>query len=431
MLASASQATPVDEASQVMLSLGSNPIKSQSLVRVKVFPHDKDYKPQGLDLVRDQLTLRSERPCAIYKSASDKLSTGDLLRKESLIQIKAAELKAPIMIQCPGSYTLERQTGGQAPDFNYEARLYIRTVETNGHLELLAINILPMREYLRGVVPSEVYREWPMETLKTQAVAARTYAVYHMLFARRYEPQRLWDVDDTIQFQAFTGSSLHSERTDEAVSSTDGQILTYHGQVIQAYYHADSGGQTEEALSVWSQSVPFTVARPEALDLDLARTLWERSFSLQSLTDELHKIGSLEPERSVRNLVIPMVGRTPTGRVRSLAIIDQKGRYKSISINSFKRAVPGLPSHLFTLEWDRLAGHMLIKGLGNGHGVGMSQLGAAAFAAQRAWTYKQILDYYYVRTTLCSLDGSHGLVPDCTVESAKYAEKLTKSPAES
>jgi stage II sporulation protein D len=138
----------------------------------------------------------------------------------------------------------------------------------------------------------------------------------------------------------------------------------------------------------------------------------------------------LESDRSIRNIVVPMVGRTPTGRVRSLAIIDQKGRYKLISVNAFKRTVAGLPSNLFTIERDRQAGQFLVKGLGNGHGVGMSQMGAAALAAQRAWTYKQILDYYYVRTTLCSLDGEKKALPDCNKESEKYAaDRELRGPA--
>ncbi|HYX36676.1 MAG TPA: SpoIID/LytB domain-containing protein [Oligoflexus sp.] len=413
----------VDDGSSVMLQLGSQRITSQTVVRVKVFPHERNYPPQGLDSVRDQITVRSERPCSIYSASPDRaVAQGPVTAKEPVIALNAAEMQQPVMIHCPGGFTLERKGAGGAPNFTYEGRLYVRPVtHTSGARELEAINLIGLREYLRGVVPSEVYREWAMEALKTQAVAARTYAVYHLVYARRFEASRHWDVDDTINYQAYTGTSLISERTDIAVRETDGQILTYHGKVIQAYYHADSGGQTEEALAVWSQSVPFTVARPEVSDMKLNKTMWEKGFTLASLTHDLRASGALEGDRSVRNIVVPMVGRTPTGRVRSLAIIDHKGRYKLISVNAFKRSVPGLPSNLFTIERDRQPGQFLVKGLGNGHGVGMSQMGAAALAAQRAWTYKQILEYYYVRTTLCSLDGEKKSLPDCGKESEKFA----------
>jgi len=412
-----------EDGSSVMLQLGSQRITSQTVVRVKIFPHERAYPPHGLDAVRDQLTIRSERPCSIYSASPDRaVAQGAVTAKESVIILNAATMQQALMIQCPGVFKLERPNAGGAPNFSYEGRLYVRPqTASSGARELEAINLISLREYLRGVVPSEVYREWAMEALKTQAVAARTYAVYHLVYARRFETSRAWDVDDTINYQAYTGTSLISERTDIAVRETEGQILTYHGKVIQAYYHADSGGQTEEALAVWSQSVPFTVARPEASDMNLRKTMWEKSFTLASLTHDLRASGVLESDRTVRNIVVPMVGRTPTGRVRSLAIIDQKGRYKLISVNSFKRSVTGLQSNLFTIERDRQPGQFLVKGLGNGHGVGMSQMGAAALAAQRAWTYKQILEYYYVRTTLCSLNGEKKSLPDCNKEADKFA----------
>jgi stage II sporulation protein D len=429
--ANTGRAAAVDDGSSVMLELGSQRITSESIIRVKVFPHDRAYPPHGMDSVRNQITIRAERPCSIYNASPERaVAQGAATAKEPVIALNAAEMQHPVMIHCPGGFRLERKGAG-VPSYTYEGRLYVRPVTgSSGARELEAINLINFRDYLRGVVPSEVYREWAMEALKTQAVAARTYAVYHLVYARRFGSGRLWDVDDTIQFQAYTGTSLVSERTDIAVRETDGQILTYHGKVIQAYYHADSGGQTEEALAVWSRSVPFTVARPEASDMNLNKTMWEKSFTLAALTQDLHASGHLESDRSIRNIVVPMVGRTPTGRVRSLAIIDQKGRYKLISVNAFKRTVAGLPSNLFTIERDRQAGQFLVKGLGNGHGVGMSQMGAAALAAQRAWTYKQILDYYYVRTTLCSLDGEKKALPDCNKESEKYAaDRELRGPA--
>jgi stage II sporulation protein D len=425
--ATTGRAAAVEDGSSVMLDLGSQRITSQTVIRVKVFPHDKAYPPHGMDSVRDQITIESERPCTIYNASPDRaVAQGAATGKESVIALNAATMPQPVLIKCPAGFKLERKGAAGSPNYSYEGRLYVRPVTgSSGARELEAINLIDLRNYLRGVVPSEVYRGWAMEALKTQAVAARTYAVYHLLYARRFGASRLWDVDDTINYQAYTGTSLISERTDIAVRETDGQILTYHGKVIQAYYHADSGGQTEEALAVWSQSVPFTVARPEVSDMSLNRTMWEKKFTLSSLTQSLRSYGVLEGDRTVHNIVVPVVGRTPTGRVRSLAIIDQKGRYKLISVNAFKRAVTGLQSNLFAIERDRQPGHFVVKGLGNGHGVGMSQMGAAALAAQRAWTYKQILEYYYVRTTLCSLDGAKKSLPDCSKESEKYASDAT------
>lgn len=414
------------EASQIMVDLSQMKGQNLAQVRVKIFPHDREYKPHGMDVIRDRIAIESEKPCALYRASAEKIAAiGGVKRRASSFALNAAELSEPQIIQCPGAFRLIRQGLPLSLSFEYTGRLYVRPLVKGEQRELEAINVVDLQEYLRGVVPSEVYREWPMETLKTQAVAARTYAIYHTVYARRFHSDRLWDVDDTINFQAYTGTALLNPRTDEAVLQTDGQILTYQGQVIQAYYHADSGGQTEEAFSVWSRPVPFTVARPEAHDMELAKPVWERELSLADIERDLRSIAWLDEEQTIKQLLVPVIGRTPSGRVRSLTVVDQKGRFKLVPFSVFRRIVPQLPSQLFMVEKSReKPGHVIIKGIGNGHGVGMSQMGAAALAGEKAWTYQQILEYYYVRTTLCTLlEKSENYLPNCYQERGKYAEE--------
>lgn len=404
-LAHASETFDTDK---YMLDMVSAGISSRSLVRVKIFPHDKDYKPQGLDTVRDRFAIKSEGSCTMTEAARERAvaTSTKVLKKFSEMEFTAAN-PAAYIIRCSKPFKLER-SGAFA--FTYNGALYVRTVGA----ELEAVNIIDLKNYLRGVVPSEVYRDWPTETLKTQAVAARTYAVYHLVYARRYNAERVWDVDDTINFQAYTGTSMISDRTDHAIDSTDGQIITYRGNVIQAFYHADSGGQTEDALSVWSLAIPFTVARPEAPEVNVAKHVWEKTFTLASLEQELRSAGLLEGAKSLKSVVVPVVGRSPSGRVKSLAFRDSSGQHRAISLNFLRKVVGQLPSPLFTLEKDpKNPKQVLVRGVGFGHGVGMSQQGAAALAGQKAWDYKQILGYYYLNTTLCSLDNGSDGVPDC------------------
>lgn len=405
------------EGSGYMLDLSYAALKSSSTIRVKVFPHDKDYKPQGFDQAKDTLVLEAEKPCTVFEASRERAAPqGAPLQKTTRVVFDAKVLKHNLLVRCQGPYKLVR--GANVPHFQYNGSLIVRALSSS---ELEAVNYVDLETYLRGVVPSEVYRDWPMETLKTQAVAARTYAAYHLLHARRFATDRNWDVDDTINFQAYTGNSLISERTDQAIAETQGQILTFRGQVIQAYYHADSGGQTEDAASIWGQQVPFTVARPEAQETEMNKTVWEKPFQLISLEKEMHEAGLLESGRSLRSIVVPIVGRSPSGRVKSLAVIDNKGEYHPLGMNLFRKVIGQLPSPLFTLEKDASVKSglgFLVRGIGFGHGVGMSQQGAAALAAQKSWNYRQILDYYYVHTTLCSLNGTvrdHGpALSDCT-----------------
>src|SRR5690606_8262202 len=125
-----------------------------------------------------------------------------LITKTSFFQLNAYRLRQPIWLDCDQPFRLQRQ--GDVPSFSYEGSLYIRVVSSRkqkSKLSLEAINIVPLETYLRGVVPIEVSASWHEEALKSQAVAARTYAVFHMSYSRRYLDQPYFDVDDTIVFQ--------------------------------------------------------------------------------------------------------------------------------------------------------------------------------------------------------------------------------------
>ncbi len=407
------------DTNKYMLDLASAGISSRSLVRIKVFPHDRDYKPHGSDAHRDHITIESEGNCQLFNGMTDRAAVASTAVQQNFksLELDASTLARPVFIKCPQPFKIVRLGIPANAQFSYTGSLYLQANE--GELE--AINIVDLKTYLRGVVPSEVYRDWPLETLKTQAVAARTYAVYHLIYARKFSSDRTWDVDDTINFQAYTGSTLISDKTDLAIASTEGQILTFRGNVIQAFYHANSGGQTEDALSVWNQAIPFTVARPEVPEVEVAKSIWERSFSLVQMEAELRSAGFLDKGKSLKSIVIPVVGRSPSGRVKAMAMIDSSGQHKAFPLSLFRKVAGQMPSPLFYLEKDsKVSRGMVIKGVGFGHGVGMSQQGAAALASQKAWDYKQILNYYYLNTTLCSLDSSNEYVPDC--KSQKMAQ---------
>ncbi len=399
-----------------------------SIIRVKIFPHERDYKPHGIDTIKSRISVVADKPCALYRGSSKApTSTGGILLRASQFQFSNVDLVEPRVLSCPAGFRLVREGVPAAQSYPYNGRLYL---QLNANADIEAINLVNFSDYLRGVVPSEVYRGWPMESLKTQAVAARTYAVYHLGSARKNNEGRFWDVDDTINFQAYTGTSLLDPRTDEAVFSTDGQILTYQGEVIQAYYHAESGGQTEEALSVWSQSVPYTVARSEANDMELSKTVWERKIPLATLEQDLKTQGLFDEEKVLRDVLVPVAGRSPSGRVRYVTLIDQEGQSQLLPVSNLRRMIPQLPSQLFAFEKDRQEpGHLLIRGIGNGHGVGMSQVGAAALAGEKAWTYQQILEYYYIRTTLCTLqEQGSDRIPNCYIDSKRYVQNPVPAP---
>ena len=118
---------------------------------------------------------------------------------------------------------------------------------------LTVVNFLPLEEYLLGVVPSEMPSKWNLEAHKAQAIAARSYALANL----NKRGSHGYDLKDTPADQAYGGASSETPRTTKAVLSTRGEVLTYDNKIIPAYYHASSGGKTQDAGNVWHHDLPY------------------------------------------------------------------------------------------------------------------------------------------------------------------------------
>ena len=136
------------------------------------------------------------------------------------------------------------------------------------------INTLPVEHYLYGVVPYEMSNTFPMESLKAQAVCARGYVVANCSKFRLRE----YDILDTSADQVYHGYTSKYTRAIAAVDETFGQILTYDGNIIQAYYAASNGGQTELTGNVWSSNLPYYIQKDDDFDLRNPASLEETSF---------------------------------------------------------------------------------------------------------------------------------------------------------
>ncbi len=123
-----------------------------------------------------------------------------------------------------------------------EQRRYAGTLEIipKGAATILPVNVLPMEDYLKGVVPAEMPPYWGVEALKAQAVAGRTYAVEHLGGAD-------FDLRASQSDQAYSGLTDQRAESNAAVDGTRGQILTYQGNPIVAFYMASDGGHTESS----------------------------------------------------------------------------------------------------------------------------------------------------------------------------------------
>jgi len=189
------------------------------------------------------------------------------------------------------------------------------------------INTVLLEEYLRGVVAAEVSANWPQEALRAQAVAARSYAIAHL------DSKGFWDVDDTTCYQVYLGKYTFSE-TDRAVRETAGEVLTYDGIVIPAYYHSTSGGWTENNENVWGgEALAWLRGVESPFEQDSPHWYWlTKAFSFS----ELSQIFSADEKTSVGEVQkIEIVSRGISGRVLAIKITGTSGE-KIVSGQVFK-----------------------------------------------------------------------------------------------
>ncbi len=126
----------------------------------------------------------------------------------------------------------------------------------NKNGKLTVINNVPLEDYIKGVVPSEMPSGWATEAHKAQAIAARSYALANLGKRAKFG----YDLKDTPEDQAYGGASKETADTNYAVDQTKGIVLTYNMKVINAYYSASAGGQTN--ADNWGSSLPYLRSVP-------------------------------------------------------------------------------------------------------------------------------------------------------------------------
>lgn len=249
---------------------------------------------------------------------------------------------------------------------------------------LLVVNTLDLEDYLRGVVPSEMQATWPVEALKAQAIAARSYTLTSL------QPDSDYDICATVDCQVYRGLTTEHALSDAAIRQTSGLVLTYADGFAKTYYHSDSGGVIASSEEVWGSALPYLQAFTDVSQSTPHRH-WEQRIDPARLTAAVraagHEVGTAT-EMTIRS-------RTESGRIQELQVNGTAGSavLSGTAATALLRAV-GLKSTLLTMS-----GPLTARGDGWGHGVGMSQHGAMSLA-QSGYSYEQILSFYYPGTEL-------------------------------
>lgn len=290
------------------------------------------------------------------------------------------------------------------------------------------VNQLPIEDYLKGVVPFEVSPSWNLESLKAQTLAARTYTYAH------YKKE----MDDTTHFQVYGGYDWYANST-KAVEETQGEVITYNNQLIEAFYSSSNGGVTENNANVWGGSPfsffpikkdPYDPINPWELtvhksQIDMNKINWEIPHVWDLLKEKDPQITAnmkkwlnnkgyggeikilsiphleISNQRNASNRAVKgSIEIEYLARLLEGTILYHKVSFDDVPVSSIRSMMGGTRFKSFlTNSLEYRNDTYTIKGRGYGHGVGMSQWGAYMMGL-KGKSYKEIIQFYFPGTNI-------------------------------
>jgi len=339
-----------------------------------------------------ELRLRADagqaqfRKCAACKPAV--VSTLVLHATGSSIQIDG-DKSSTTELHISGAYQMN--AAGDPPlraDFPIEIRA------NDGHLLITAL--MPMEEYVAGVLAGETGNFKSDEALKAMAVAARTFAMH---FGSRHALDG-FDFCDTTHCQDLRIAGIDAHLRNIA-ASTAGEILWYDGEPAAAYYAANCGGTSEDGRFILGNDearAPFLLQHSDQYCVRNGGTQWRSEVSKRDLQRALATDGIVVPG-TLRSVAV--LHRTPSGRVEFLRVTGSGN--VTVPALMFRSAIGR------NIGWDRLKSNLydvsdegnrlVFHGRGSGHGVGLCQIGAEVMG-EEGHSYREILAFYYPGTKL-------------------------------
>ena len=256
--------------------------------------------------------------------------------------------------------------------------------------------------YLVGVVRAEMPASFELEALKAQTVAARTYTLYKLSTGGNHGETahictdhtccQAWLDEETARANWGADADAYEEKVERAVRETDGEVVLYQGEPILAVFHSSSAGRTRGAEDVWTSALPYLQPVDSPEPGETIPNYYSRVEFQQEAFCRL--LQSARPEADLSG--------DPAAWLQDAAT-DEAGSVLTVTIGGVRmkgselRSILGLRSACFT--WEVEEDSVVFFVTGYGHGVGMSQYGASAMAAEGT-DYRDILTHYYTGTTV-------------------------------
>lgn len=388
----------------------------------------------------DYITLTSENGFYIYNKFDKQTILSSIIDRNIIIKLNnygefdVLDLQNNVIRSIPSDGSEIIGSGSM-----YDSIVEIESKQYRGFItfivnsyEISLINHIKIEDYLYGVVPKEMGSSFHIESLKAQAVAARTYAIFAVTSKNKHKKDG-FDLCDTIDCQAYGGKNIENTLINSAVDETRGQYVYYEGKLAETFFHANNGGYMESSENIWGGYLGYLIAKEDPFSKDTTASTWQVEFTSEDINKKIISariyIGDI--------LDIKVLERNSGNRVKEVKLIGKSG--EKIISGSKLRTILGIRSTWFNIvrkgeqvsnlayvfdpktsktieinldtafaidkndnkfKWQsketqeiKVDG-FLISGRGYGHGVGMSQYGALEMAKQ-GYNYEEIIKFYY------------------------------------
>ena len=280
-----------------------NSFAKESLVRVSILNDADSFKL----VVKDSFIVKDFKNNILYqnpKGFSGNVSISSKGIKLGSLNLK--DSKAKIVVLKDKNFFINNR--------RYEGELNL-FAKNNG--KLLLVNVIDLEEYLKSVVPGEVPWYWPYETLKAQAIIARTFALYQT----KENNWRDYDLTDSVYSQVYGGKGANRFRATNAVKETASIVLTYKGKIFPAYFHSTCGGSTEDASNLWDIDHPSLKGVICTYCKGSSHYFWFKEIVKKDFLNKLKENNlAINEIKDIR-----VLERNNSGRVNSLVIVTPTG----------------------------------------------------------------------------------------------------------
>lgn len=326
----------------------------------------------------------------VYRTGNEVVSPGtsiQLSQTNGKLLINNIEYTEITFVPDNLATTITLETG--AKKYNFLGSITFKALPDGN---ILPINSVDVESYLKGVVGYEMSNSYPIEALKAQAVAARNYALANV---GKYEKEG-YDLSDGTSDQVYRGYNSAYGNVIRAVDETKGMVLVYNESLVSGFYSASNGGYVESSKNAWGTDIPYLQVKADSFDT----TKWpsgDIKLTTAEIDAKLKSKGILSEQDKFIRLNLDTIQRNESTRVQSIEVVysDINGLENIKAITKEKaRTFLSFSSSLYTVTYDPAADTYTFSGMGNGHGIGLSQIGARnrANAGQK---FDEILTFYY------------------------------------